>query len=79
METVLGKIGPIIVSLNSHLLESYTGGIINDTNCPNNLNYYALAVGYNKTGGYYLVKNRYYYSFISKININKNYKIFNES
>jgi cathepsin H len=59
MQTVIDKIGPIIVSLNADLLYNYTGGIINSPNCSNKLNHNALAVGYNKTGNYYIVKNRY--------------------
>ena len=57
MQTVLAKIGPIIVSLNSDLLYTYTGGIINDLKCSHNLNHYALAVGYDKTNNYYIIKN----------------------
>jgi cathepsin H len=57
MQTVLAKIGPIIVSLNSELLLNYTGGIINSSTCSHKINHNALAVGYNKTGNYYIVKN----------------------
>ena len=61
MQTVLAKIGPIIVSLNSELLLNYTDGIINSSTCSYKINHNALAVGYNKTGNYYIVKNRYLY------------------
>ena len=58
MQTVLAKIGPIIVSLNSELLKTYDGGIIDSWNCSHTLNHVALAVGYNKTENSYIVKNR---------------------
>ena len=60
LQAVIAKIGPVISSINADLLYNYTGGIINSKNCSRKLNHNVLIVGYNKTGQYYIVKNRYY-------------------
>jgi hypothetical protein len=60
LQVVIAKIGPVISSINADLLYNYTGGIINSKNCSRKLNHNVLIVGYNKTGKYYIVKNRYY-------------------
>ena len=61
MKTVLAKLGPIIVSLNGDVLQTYTGGIINNASCSVVYNHNALAVGYGTDPitalDYYLVKN----------------------
>ena len=60
MKTVVDKIGPIIVSLNSELLLTYKPGtIINDPLCPTVINHNALVVGYSTENGldYWIVKN----------------------
>jgi hypothetical protein len=59
MQTVIAKIGPVISSINVDLLFDYTGGIISSPNCSHKLNHNILIVGYNKTGQYYIVKNRF--------------------
>jgi len=40
--------------------EDYEGGVFSDPDCstsPDDVNHAVLAVGYNATGGYYIVKN----------------------
>ena len=62
MKTVIDKVGPIIVSLNSKLLDTYkSGSIIDDSSCPTSINHNALAVGYGYDPilkiDYWIVKN----------------------
>jgi cathepsin L len=48
-------IEPISITVDAANWSPYTGGIFN--NCGTSLDHAVLLVGYNKEGGYYIVKN----------------------
>ena len=61
MTQALDSVGPLSITLNADILQSYKSGIINLASCSTRVNHAVLAVGYgtdNTTGlDYYIVKN----------------------
>jgi len=57
----LATVGPISIAYEvTDEFEDYEGGVFSDPDCstsPDDVNHAVLAVGYNATGGYYIVKN----------------------
>lgn len=58
----IATVGPIVVAMNSRLIQDYTGGVFHNPNCSQQLNHNMLAVGYGTNpndGDYYILKNSY--------------------
>jgi len=52
-------LGPVSVAIEADqaCFQFYTSGILNDPSCGTNLDHGVLAVGYDQSGGYWIVKN----------------------
>lgn len=59
LTTAVGNVGPVSIAVDANIKwQLYTGGIMSATFCPKgSLDHGVLAVGYDKTGGYWKVKN----------------------
>jgi len=59
LATAVGNVGPVSIAVDANLKwQLYTGGVMSASFCPkNSLDHGVLAVGYNKSSGYWKVKN----------------------